>query len=154
MDAIPVPEIVVGLVIAGILFSAKALWGINFPVPFAPLPSDFRRSRPEDTNIDQMRARLIASCIVFAIISIPLILRLVPPNGLYGFRTGATQSSRAIWYPANAFMGWALLAAAAISATLLVVLPATVKRPLLWAAFVIPVIAAIVASLAYVSRLT
>jgi hypothetical protein len=154
MDIIPVPEIVVGLFIAAILLGAKALWGISFPVPFAPLPSDFRRSRPEDTNTDKMRARLIASCVVFAMISIPLILRLVPPNGIYGFRTGATQSSRAIWYPANTFSGWALLAAAAISATLLGVLPPTVKRWLLWATFVIPVIGALIASLAYVSRLT
>jgi hypothetical protein len=153
MDAIPVPEIVVSLVICAILLIAKALWGIKFPVPFAPLLSDFRRSRPEDTNTDHVRARLIASCVVFAMISIPLILRLVPPNGIYGFRTGATQSSRAIWYPANAFMGWALLAAAAIGATLQVVLPPTVKRWFLWAAFVIPVIGAIVTSLAYVSRL-
>jgi uncharacterized membrane protein len=122
-------------------------------VPFAPRLSDFRRLRPEDTNTIHVRARLIASCIVFAMISIPLVLRLVPPNGIYGFRTAATQSSRAIWYPANAFMGWALLSAAAISATLLVVLPATVKRSVLWAAFVIPVIGAIVASLTYVSRL-
>ncbi len=153
MDVVPVPEIVVGLVICAIFLIAKALWGIGFPVLFAPSFRDFRRSRPEDTNTDHVRARLIASCVVFAMLSIPLILKLVPPNGIYGFRTGAAQSSRAIWYPANAFMGWALLAAAAISATAQVVLPPTVKRWVLWATFVIPVIGAIVASLAYVSRL-
>jgi hypothetical protein len=34
--------------------------------------------------------------VVFVIISIPLILRVVPPNGIYGFRIAATQASRAI----------------------------------------------------------
>ena len=65
---------------------------------------------------ERRRARLIASCIVFALISIPLILRVVPPNGVYGFRNSTTLSSKAIWYPANAFAGWALLVAAAVSA--------------------------------------
>jgi hypothetical protein len=96
---------------------------------------------------------LIASCVLFAIISIPLILRVVPPNGIYGFRIGSTQSSSAIWYPANAFMGWALLLAAVISGTLLAILPVTVKRWLLRATLWVPVIGAIVASFVYLKRL-
>lgn len=99
------------------------------------------------------RAQLIALCIVLIVISIPLILRVVPPNGLYGFRTAATQSSRAIWYPANAFMGWALSIAAVISAILLVMLPATVTRWLVWATFLVPLAAALAASFVYVNRL-
>ncbi|MGI9102953.1 MAG: SdpI family protein [Terriglobales bacterium] len=34
-------------------------------------------------------------------ISIPLLLRKVPPNVLYGFRTRKTLSDRAVWYEAN-----------------------------------------------------
>lgn len=102
----------------------------------------------------RVRARLIASCVMLAIVSIPLILGLVPPNGIYGFRTSSTLSSKAIWYPANAFMGCALLLAAVVSAALLVMLPASVKRWLLWAALWIPVFGAIAASFAYLNRLS
>jgi len=139
-----IPEIALALTAAAVILMAKAL---------RPRPSDFRRSRSGDIDIDQMRARLIAACIVFAVISMPLILRVVPPNPLYGFRTRATQTNAAIWYAANAFNGWALLAAAATSATMLVVLP-TVKRWLLWAAFLMPILGAMLASFAYLSRLT
>jgi hypothetical protein len=153
MDMIPVPEIVAVLVIALAFLGARALWGVN-PVPFAPRAGEFRRSRQEGTDTEQLRARLIASCVVFVIIGIPLILGVVPPNGVYGFRTSATQSSRAIWYPANAFMGWALLVGAAVSATVLVVLPRTVKRWLLWATFLAPMFGAIVASFVYLKQLS
>ena len=47
-------------------------------------------------DAERKRARLIASCIVFALISIPLILKIVPPNGIYGFRNTVTLSSKAI----------------------------------------------------------
>jgi uncharacterized membrane protein len=103
--------------------------------------------------MQRKRAKLIASCVMIAIISIPLILRVVPPNGIYGFRNAATRSSPAIWYPANAFMGWALLLAAVISAISLVVLPATVKRWVLWVAYLVPLSVALVASLVYLNRL-
>lgn len=152
MGVIPVPEIAVGLVVTLALLGARALWGVK-PARFARRVGDFRRSRQEGTDVQQMRARLIASCVVFAIISIPLILRVVPPNGVYGFRIAATQASRAIWYPANAFMGWALLVAAVVSATLLIVLPGTVKRWVLLATFLAPIFGAIVASFVYVKHL-
>jgi SdpI/YhfL family protein len=85
-------------------------------------------------------------------ISIPLILRIVPPNGVYGFRVSATRSPE-IWYPANEFMGWALLVAAAIAAALQIMLPRTTKWWLLWTAFLMPICGAVVASFAYLSRL-
>ena len=97
---------------------------------------------------------MIASDVMFAIISLPLILKLVPPNGMYGFRTAATSSSKAVWYSANSFHGWALLAAAVVGASVLVVLPDTSKRWQLWAAFVVPVLSAIAMSMVYVGRLS
>jgi uncharacterized membrane protein len=42
---------------------------------------------------------------LIAIVAIPLILRKVPPNGLYGFRTPKTLSSSEIWYEANRMSG-------------------------------------------------
>jgi hypothetical protein len=119
------------------LADIRALWRVN-RFPFAPRLGAFRPSRQEGTDKEQLRARLIASCVIFAIISVPLILRVVPPNGIYGFRTATTQSSRELWYPANAFAGWALLTAASLSATLLIVRPVTVKRWRLWAIFLVP----------------
>ena len=51
------------------------------------------------------------------------------------------------------FMGWALLVAAAIAATLQIMLPGTTKRWLLWTAFLMPIWGAVVASFAYLSKL-
>lgn len=90
---------------------------------------------------------------MLVIISIPLILRLVPPNGIYGFRTEATRSTPEIWYSANTFMGWALSLAAVASATLLLRLPINAKRWVLWGAFVVPLAGAIALSFAYLRQL-
>ncbi len=133
------------------LAGGACLWGAR-PFPFAPCAHDFGES-PTGTSTEQLRARLIASCVLFALISVPLILRLVPPNGVYGFRIRATQVSRPVWYSANALMGWAQLIAAVVSATSLIVFPMNARRWLLWAAFLVPLFTAIVASLAYVSQL-
>jgi SdpI/YfhL protein family len=146
MDVIPVPEIVAGLLIVLVLASVRALWKA-----LASRAGNFRPPRQEGP--DTQRARLFASCVIVAIISVPLILGVVPPNGIYGFRTAVTRSSRAVWYPANAFAGWALLSAASVSATLLAILPGTVRRWLLWAILWVPIFGAFVASLAYVSYL-
>ena len=151
MHLIPVPEIVVALVIASVVLGLRALRGSR-RVPSAGGAESIRQTG-EDTALQRKRAQLIAQCVLLVIISIPLILRIVPPNGLYGFRTSSTQSSAAIWYPANAFMGWALVVAAVISTILLVILPATVKRWLLWVSFLVPVAGAVVASFVYLNRL-
>ena len=50
-------------------------------------------------------------------------------------------------------MGWALLIASAISATILVFLPATARRSVVWVAFLLPVCGAIVASSVYLNHL-
>ena len=38
-------------------------------------------------------------------LSVPLALSLIPPNPVYGLRTNATCSSRAVWFAANRFVG-------------------------------------------------
>jgi hypothetical protein len=45
------------------------------------------------------------------LIAIPLALRMVPRNVIYGFRTRATLSDDAIWFEANAHFGRRLLVA-------------------------------------------
>jgi hypothetical protein len=152
MNLIPVPELVLTLVLGLVIVGARTLWQFG-RVRVAGASEITKQPQAADFDTRRKRAQLLASCVLMVVISIPLMLRVVPPNGVYGFRTSLTQSSAAIWYPANAFMGAALSAAAIVSAILLVILPATVKQWLLWATFLVPVSGAIVASFAYLSRL-
>ena len=55
-------------------------------------------------------------CTVLALISIPLILKRVPPNRLYGVRTAKTLSDSTTWYKVNRFGGWAILISSIIGA--------------------------------------
>jgi hypothetical protein len=57
--------------------------------------------------------------IVFVIISIPLILRKVPRNIVYGFRTRATLSDDFIWYEANAYFGKLFFVSSIVSALMI-----------------------------------
>ena len=93
---------------------------------------------------------------VIAVTSIPLILKMVPPNHIYGFRTPSTLSNRALWYRANTFAGWALLIAAVASVALNVgtdggVLPGLASGTV---TFVLPLVAAVVACFIYLRRIT
>jgi hypothetical protein len=47
---------------------------------------------------------------VLVVLSIPLIMRWVPRNRFYGFRTPATFRTDSVWYDANALSGRHLLA--------------------------------------------
>ncbi len=44
-------------------------------------------------------------------LTVPMIMRWVKPNTLYGFRTSKTMSNESIWYAANRFAGFALAVA-------------------------------------------
>ena len=47
--------------------------------------------------------------VLFVIVGIPLILRRVPPNQVYGFRISKKVFRPEVWYPVNALGGWMLL---------------------------------------------
>ena len=52
----------------------------------------------------------VGSGILLALISIPLYLQKVPPNGFYGFRIRKTMENPMVWYPVNRYSaGWTLL---------------------------------------------
>ncbi len=51
---------------------------------------------------------LVGAILVFAA-AIPMVLGLVPPNSMIGFRTPSTMSSPESWYAANVLMGWYLM---------------------------------------------
>jgi hypothetical protein len=152
MDLIPVPELVGAAALSLLILGVRAglrVWRTRS----VPAGADDRISQDTLSDTERVRVRLIASCLIFAIISVPLVLRLVPPNGSYGFRTHATRSSPAVWYAANAFMGWAMLISSAICVAVLAALPPTTQRWLLWTTFLLSVVASIVASSAYVAQL-
>lgn len=92
---------------------------------------------------------LLIGCGVVAAVSVPLILKKVPPNPLYGLRTPRTLADRALWFRVNGFAGWAFLVASAISAVLLVSFPAPDLGVL---QFVVPVAIALFTSLIYLWR--
>jgi hypothetical protein len=60
---------------------------------------------------------LLIMYVVFGILlvalSIPLIRRKIPPNGLYGFRIPKTLNHPDLWYEANYRIGWWLLVSGA-----------------------------------------
>lgn len=68
---------------------------------------------------------------VLIVTAIPLILRLVPPNRVYGFRLGASLRDRAIWYDINQQAAWHSLALGVLMVALELVLPLSVRNGLL-----------------------
>jgi len=53
---------------------------------------------------------------LFAILAVPLILRKVPRNVVYGFRTSRTLSDDFLWCETNAYFGRGLVVSSFISA--------------------------------------
>ena len=43
--------------------------------------------------------------VLFVALGVPLAMNRIPPNRLYGFRSGATSSSSAVWYGVNRATG-------------------------------------------------
>jgi uncharacterized membrane protein len=121
---------------------------------FALSAHRWRREGRDPDAADRYRSQLFASCILLAAISVPLILRLVPPNGTYGFRTRMTSSSPEIWYAANAFMGWALLVSSIVAGGALLSLPRNAGRLMLLAMYLMPLGAAVAASFIYLQHLS
>jgi uncharacterized membrane protein len=95
---------------------------------------------------------LLMVCAVIFILCIPLVLKLVPPNRLYGFRTRKTLSSPEIWYPANVFAGYALMLAAAVTALIISCVP-RVSELRAAAILVVLLFCATAASFAYLMRI-
>jgi uncharacterized membrane protein len=49
--------------------------------------------------------------LLLLVAGLPLVLGMVPPNRLYGFRTRKTLSDDGVWYRVNRFAGWAAMLA-------------------------------------------
>jgi uncharacterized membrane protein len=88
---------------------------------------------------------------LIAAASIPLALKLVPPNRVYGVRTAQTLGKRDVWFRVNRFAGFALIVAVAVAVTAYVARPelATGRSFAGVLALVVPVVLALAATLAY-----
>lgn len=93
-------------------------------------------------------------CTLVGLASLPLLFRLVPPNRYYGVRTRKTLADRATWFRVNRFAGGALLLAELASMAIYAAVPAYASGRSLagLAAFLLPLAAAIAASVGYAGR--
>jgi uncharacterized membrane protein len=75
--------------------------------------------------------------ILLIVLSLPLMLRWIPPNHVYGLRSPATLRDTSVWYDANALSGRHLLTLGLLMVALEFVLPASIR---LWTLRVIGVV--------------
>jgi uncharacterized membrane protein len=64
---------------------------------------------------------------VLILLSVPLILRWIPRNRLYGFRIPSTLANDSVWYDANALSGRHMLALGLFMVVLEFVLPLSAR---------------------------
>lgn len=65
--------------------------------------------------MDMLRNFYVATGGLLVVLSVPLILRLVGPNGWYGFRVKATLENPELWYDVNVYSGWRMLVTGLVS---------------------------------------
>jgi uncharacterized membrane protein len=91
---------------------------------------------------------LILDAVLF-LAAVPLGLRLIPPNPIYGLNTRRTKDDAALWYNVNAVAGQLIAIACLVSAVLIMMWQGTWFRSF-WAqlfVFAIPLAAAVGATL-------
>ena len=84
------------------------------------------------------------------VLSIPMILRWVPRNPIYGFRIPATCNNKSVWYDANALSGRHLFLLGLVLVVLDYALPLTIRsvamrREILWTVSVVGLLTIVVA---------
>ena len=100
---------------------------------------------------------VVGAAIVTGLVAVPLALRKVPRNRLYGIRTRRTLADDAVWYETNAFGGRCLLVASAVTLVVVAVLPAMplpggARTPLGLAALVVPSLVAAILAVRHAGR--
>ena len=95
--------------------------------------------------------------VIFVILAVPLMLRKVGPNVVYGYRTRATMNDKTLWYEANAHFGRGLLIGSVISGVAALVIwmmrPPDALIPLLVVVLVVPALIAAIATARHIRRL-
>ena len=93
---------------------------------------------------------------LIAALAVPLVLKRVPPNRIYGVRTSKTLSDREIWFRVNRVAGLALIMAVSATLCLYLLEPelASGRSFLGVLALIVPVISALAVAGAYARRLS
>ena len=104
-------------------------------------------------------ALVIGVAIVTALIALPLALRKIPRNRLYGVRTRRTLADDRVWYETNAYGGRCLIVASAVTIAMVVILGLTpLPRDLLvpagLAALVVPSLVAAILAVRHAGRIS
>jgi uncharacterized membrane protein len=55
-------------------------------------------------------------CLIYVAIGIPMVMKLIPPNSIYGYRTPRTLNDETVWYTVNANTGLAFIICGVICA--------------------------------------
>jgi uncharacterized membrane protein len=91
-----------------------------------------------------MMILILTGELLLAALAVPLMLRRVPPNLIYGYRTRATLSDTTVWYEANAHFGRGMFAASLLSAVITLAFPRLAPPLLAAIAAVTTLIAALI----------
>ena len=83
--------------------------------------------------------------IILILVSVPLALRWIPRNHVFGFRTPATLRDESVWYDANALCARHMLVLGVLLVSLEFVLPASLRTPILRAVATVGFIGIIIA---------
>ncbi len=62
-----------------------------------------------------MKSLPVWMALLMIAVSLPMALRKVPPNGVYGFRTPKTMSDARVWYDANQRAGINIIVAGVLA---------------------------------------
>jgi hypothetical protein len=88
------------------------------------------------------------------ILSIPLLFRWVPRNGLYGFRVPATLRSDAVWYEVNARSARHFILLGALLVALDFAIPLSLRDAILGSIAVAGLVVVTVVNWRYANRLS
>lgn len=104
-------------------------------------------------------ALITGVAVVTALIALPLALRQIPRNRLYGVRTRRTLADDRVWYETNAYGGRCLIRASAVTIVLVLLLGRMPLPPdfLLLAsvaALVVPSLVAAILAVRYAGRIS
>ncbi len=103
---------------------------------------------------------ILGLSLVMILVALPLALRKVGPNVVYGYRTRATLADEDVWYEANAYFGSRLIvaslcgSAAAWALYLYQPLPPDLFLPVSLLVLVAPTLVAALATSRFVKTLT
>ena len=87
------------------------------------------RSAPRRMLMNRFDISFLSIPILTAVVSVPMLFGLVPPNGLYGFRTKTSMASPELWYASNRLAAIYLLVVSTISVVFWFACKQWVKAP-------------------------